>query len=51
MKETKILAPNEEAMQLAKAEILNGEVVGMPTETVYGLGANAFDPSAIRKNF
>lgn len=51
MKETKILAPNEEAMQLAKAEILNGEVVGMPTETVYGLGANAFDPSAIRKIF
>lgn len=33
-------------------EILkNGGVVGIPTETVYGLAANAFDPQAIEKIF
>ncbi|MBE6911510.1 MAG: threonylcarbamoyl-AMP synthase [Ruminococcaceae bacterium] len=29
----------------------NGEVVAIPTETVYGLAANAFDPNAIEKIF
>ena len=29
----------------------NGEVVAIPTETVYGLAANAFDASAIKKVF
>ena len=29
----------------------NGELVAFPTETVYGLGCNALDPSAIRKVF
>ncbi len=34
------------------AELLkSGEVVGIPTETVYGLGANAFDEQAVRKIF
>ena len=28
-----------------------GEVVAIPTETVYGLAANAFDPDAIKKIF
>lgn len=28
-----------------------GEVVAIPTETVYGLAANAFDPDAIKKVF
>ncbi len=33
-------------------EILrNGGVVGIPTETVYGLAANALDPAAVRKIF
>ena len=31
------------------AEILkNGGIVGIPTETVYGLAANAFDDEAIK---
>jgi len=35
---------------LKAAEILRfGGLVVFPTETVYGLGANAFDPAAIRK--
>jgi L-threonylcarbamoyladenylate synthase len=29
----------------------NGELVAFPTETVYGLGANAADPAAVRKIF
>jgi L-threonylcarbamoyladenylate synthase len=36
-----------EAVRMLKA----GEIVGVPTETVYGLAANAFDPSAVRKIF
>src|SRR3954468_21008789 len=32
------------------AELLRaGEVVALPTETVYGLAANAFDPDAVRR--
>lgn len=31
--------------------IRSGEVVAFPTETVYGLGADAWNPSAIRKVF
>ena len=34
----------------AAAELLRrGEVVGFPTETVYGLGANAWDEQAVAK--
>lgn len=36
-----------EAARLLKA----GEVVAIPTETVYGLAGNAFDPSALAKIF
>ncbi|MDE5911082.1 MAG: threonylcarbamoyl-AMP synthase [Clostridia bacterium] len=36
-----------EAVELIKS----GEVVVFPTETVYGLGANAFDGNAVRKIF
>lgn len=36
-----------EAAQLLK----KGEVVGIPTETVYGLAGNAFDPHALAKIF
>lgn len=31
--------------------ILQGELVAFPTETVYGLGANALNPTAVRKIF
>ena len=37
----------DEAVELIK----NGELVVFPTETVYGLGANAFDGAAVRKIF
>lgn len=35
----------------AAAYIHRGDVVAFPTETVYGLGADVFDPSALRKIF
>ena len=31
--------------------LVSGEVVAFPTETVYGLGANAFDAGAVEKIF
>lgn len=51
MRDTKILQSNQDNFELAKQEILNGEVVAIPTETVYGLAANAFDESAVAKIF
>jgi len=38
---------------IAKAKMLleSGELVGIPTETVYGLAGNAFDPDAVAKIF
>jgi len=41
------------ARELGKAAelITKGELVAFPTETVYGLGANAFDSSAVKKIF
>ena len=47
--ETKILPVTEESVALAKKLLLGGELVAMPTETVYGLGANGFDPEAVKK--
>jgi len=37
------------SMQEAAARIRSGELIAFPTETVYGLGANALDPSAVAK--
>lgn len=42
---------NEESLSLAKKFIEQGETVAFPTETVYGLGANAFDENAVKKIF
>ena len=36
-------------IQEAAQKILSGELVGFPTETVYGLGANALDAEAVMK--
>ena len=46
---TKIFTKNE--LSEAAAMIRNGGIVVMPTETVYGLAANAFDAEAIQKVF
>lgn len=41
----------EKALEKSAQLLKNGEVVGIPTETVYGLAANALDEDAVRKIF
>ena len=48
---TERLAANEGGIARAAAIIRSGGLVAMPTETVYGLGANALDPIAVAKVF
>jgi len=38
-------------IDLAAEELLSGNIVGLPTETVYGLGANALNQDAVIKIF
>jgi L-threonylcarbamoyladenylate synthase len=44
-------SPNPEAIARAAAVIRAGGLVAFPTETVYGLGANAFDAAAVAQIF
>ena len=44
-------ANGAETAQKAAEFIKNGDLVGIPTETVYGLGANGLDPEAVAKIF
>jgi L-threonylcarbamoyladenylate synthase len=39
------------AIERAAAAIENGQLVAYPTETVYGLGADALDPAAVERVF
>ena len=48
---TELLKVNEESVALGARLIREGELVGFPTETVYGLGANALDARAVAKIF
>lgn len=48
---TKILDTSPAALNEAAALLRRGEVVALPTETVYGLAANALDPAAVTKIF
>ena len=49
--ETKLLNPTDEAINLACSLIKKGEVVGVPTETVYGLAGDSTNSLAIKKIF
>ena len=49
--DTLLLNESKEDVALAGAFLKQGEVVGIPTETVYGLAANALDAQAVRKIF
>lgn len=51
MFDTMLLDSSENSIKKAAELIRAGEVVGMPTETVYGLAANAFNENAVRKIF
>ena len=46
---TLILDTTEKDIERAAEIIRNGGLVAFPTETVYGLGANAFDSEAVKK--
>lgn len=48
---TIIVPPDTEQINHAAALLSAGEVVGIPTETVYGLAADAYNPDAIKKIF
>ena len=54
--QTKVLrtdtpAQREQAVKEAAALLRQGQIVGIPTETVYGLGANALDERAVASIF
>ena len=48
--DTQILTSSQ-GISLGAAIIRDGGLVGMPTETVYGLGANALDEDAVKSIF
>ena len=48
---TEIKAITPDSIREAKNIIEKGGVVAIPTETVYGLGGNAFDDTAVAKIF
>ena len=48
---TQCLPAQEEHIQSAARLLCQGQVVAFPTETVYGLGANALDPAAVKAIF
>ena len=56
MLHTRILAvdanqPDPAVIEQAAQAIRDGQLVAFPTETVYGLGANALDPAAVARIF
>ncbi len=51
MTETLRLSNNEQDILTASAVLRDGGLVAMPTETVYGLAANALDGGAVRRIF
>jgi L-threonylcarbamoyladenylate synthase len=46
-----IVQPSPEALERAAVILRGGGLVAFPTETVYGLGANAFDAEAVARIF
>lgn len=50
--DTKLVSEgDEEGLKISADALREGQVVAFPTETVYGLGANALDPDAVKKIF
>ena len=46
-----ILSPSPENIARAAEALRRGDLVGMPTETVYGLAADLWNPAALRATF
>lgn len=51
MTDSRIHAPTDSAIQRAAELLAGGELIGMPTETVYGLAANAWNERAVARIF
>ena len=51
MSRTRVLRPDERSLSLAADVLRGGGLVAFPTETVYGLGARAYDAAAARRVF
>lgn len=49
--ETLLQAADQQSVAAAAALLRQGQVVGIPTETVYGLAANAMDGAAVKRIF
>lgn len=47
----RIVPASEDAIAEAARLLVQGKLIGMPTETVYGIAANAFDRSAVLATF
>jgi L-threonylcarbamoyladenylate synthase len=47
----KVVRASQAEIEAAVDALRDGELVAFPTETVYGLGANASNPAAVRKVF
>lgn len=48
---TQLLPPNKDSISLACELLKQGEIVALPTETVYGLAGDCTNPLAIKKIF
>lgn len=48
---TQIVSPDVAGLEAALAALGSSQVVAIPTETVYGLAGNAFDPEAVAQIF
>ena len=47
--ETKVLPAGKEAIAVAARILAEGGLVAFPTDTVYGVGAHAFQPDAVER--
>lgn len=47
--ETLVLGTDRASLDIAASLLKDGGVVAIPTETVYGLAANAFDSEAVKE--
>ena len=46
-----IYKPNSANLKKAKKNIVNNNIIGLPTETVYGLAGNAYSNKSVKKIF
>ena len=47
----KVVKPNIKGIEKAVKEIINGKIVFIPTDTVYGIAASPYNENAIKKIF